>query len=71
MKTVIEEYGNNLIRCFETLKPLIVVLRPQLAEPSIENIVKLVKLFPDRTDINPHALHAELSNFVAHIDKHF
>ena len=65
---LIEEYGNNLIRCFETVKPFIVVLRPPLAEPSIENIVKLVKFFPDNTDINPHVLHAEFSNFVAHID---
>ena len=74
LNMLIEEYGNNLIRCFETLKPLIVVLQPPLAEPSIENIVKLVKFFPDNTDIDPHALHAEFSYFVAHIDllnKHF
>ena len=68
LNMLIEEYGNNLIRCFETLKPLIVVLRLLLAEPSIENIVKLIKFFLDNTDIDPHALHAEFSNFVAHID---
>ena len=56
------EYGNNLIRHFETLKPLIVVLRPSLVEPSLENIVKLVKFFRNITDIDPHA------NFVARID---
>ena len=74
LNMLIEEYGNNLIRCFETPKPLIGVLQPPLAEPSIENIVKLVKFFPDNTDIDPHALHAEFSYFVAHIDllnKHF
>ena len=68
LKNFIEGYGNNLIRCFEILKPVIVVLRPLLAEPSIENILNLVKFFPDSTDINPHALHAEFSYFVAHID---
>ena len=68
LNILIEEYGNNLIRCFETLKPLIVVLRPPLPELSIENIIKLVKFFPDNTDTDPHALHAEFSNFVARID---
>ena len=68
LNMLIEEYGNNLIRCFETLKPFIVVLRPPLAEPSIENIVKLAKFFPDNIDIDPHEFHVEFSNFVAHID---
>ena len=68
LETFIEEYGNNLIRCFEKIKPLIVVLRLPLAEPSIENIVKLVKFFPDRTDIDSHALCAEFFNFIVHID---
>ena len=65
---LIEEFGNNLIRCFETLKRLIVVLRPPFAEPSIENIIKLVKFFTDNTDIDPDALHAKLSNVEAHVD---
>ena len=68
LNMLIEEYGNNLIRCFEELKPFIVVLRPPLAEPSIENIVKLVKFFPDNTDIDPHEFRVEFCNFVAHID---
>ena len=55
LNMLIEELGNNLIRCFETLKRLIVVLRPPFAEPSIENIIKLVKFFTDNTDIDPHA----------------
>ena len=67
LKTLIKECGNNLIRCFETLN-LSLFVQPPLAEPSIENIVKFVKFVPDSTDINPHVLHAEFSNFVAHID---
>ena len=51
LNILIEEYGNNLIRCFETLKPLIVALRPPLPESSIENIIKLVKFFPDSIDL--------------------
>ena len=57
-----------MIQCFETLKLLIVVLRPPLAEPSIANMVKLVKFFPDNTGIDPQVLHDKFSNFVAHID---
>ena len=53
---------------FEKIKPVIVVLRLPLAEPSIENIVKLVKFFPGRTDIDSHALRAEFFNFLVHID---
>ena len=68
LKMLIEEYGNNLIWCFEILKSLIVVLQPPLAEASIENIVKLVKFIPDNTGIDPHALHSEFSNFLVHID---
>ena len=68
LNMLIEEYGNNLNQSFETLKPFAVVTRPPLAEPSIENIVKLVKFFPDNTDFDPHTLHAEFSNFVEHID---
>ena len=68
LNMLIEEYGNDLIRCYETLRPLIVVLRPLPAKPSMENIVKLVTFFPNNTDIDPHALHAKFPNFVAHID---
>ena len=57
--TVIEEYGKNLIRCFETLKLLIFVLRLPLSEPSKDNIVNF--FFLDSTDIDPHALNAEFS----------
>ena len=46
LNMLIEEYGNNLIRFFETLKPLLVVLQPPLAESSIEDIVKLVEFSP-------------------------
>ena len=65
---LIEEYSINFIRCFEKLKPLIVVLRPPLTEPYIENIIELIKVFPDSTDINPLALDADFLNFVEHID---
>lgn len=57
-----------MIRCFEKLKPLAVVILPPFAAPSIKNILKLLKFFPGSTDINPHALHAEFSYFVAHIE---
>ena len=36
LNLLIEEYGNNLVRCFETLKPPIVLLRPQLTEPYLQ-----------------------------------
>lgn len=62
---LIEEYSINFIRCFEKLKPLL--LRPPLTEPYIENIIELIKVFPDSTDINPLALHADFFNFVEHI----
>ena len=59
------EYSKNLIQCFETQKPIIVVLRPPLVEPSKDNIIIS---FLNSNDIDPHALNAEFSNFLAHID---
>ena len=35
---------------------------------STENIVKLVKFFPDSTEIDPHASYGKFSNILAHID---
>ena len=68
LNMLIKEYGNNMIWWFETLKPLIVVFRPPFAEPTIENVVKLVKFSPDNIDIDPHALNADFFNIVAHIN---
>ena len=34
---------------------------------STESTVKLVKFFPDSTDIDPHASHGKFSNILAHI----
>ena len=65
LNMLIEEYDNNLIRCFDTLKNIIENI---IIENIIENIIKVVKFFLDIIDIDPHALHAEFSNFVVHID---
>ena len=65
---IIKEYGENLSSCFNKLKPLIVVLKPPLSEPTIEDIKSVVKFFPRETKINAYILHGELCNFVAHID---
>ena len=62
------QYGENLTRCFETLKPLMVVLKPPLTEPSIDDIIDLVRFFPSNLSIDPHILHAEFSNFVPHVN---
>ena len=42
LNVLIVQYGENLTCCFETLKPLMVVLKPPLTEPSIDNIIDLV-----------------------------
>ena len=68
---IIKEYGENLSSCFNKLKPLIVVLKPPLSEPTIEDIKSVVKFFPRETMINAYILHGELCNFVAHIDSIF
>ena len=68
LNVLIVQYGENLTRCFETLKPLMVVLKPHLTEPSIDDIIDLVRFFPSNLSIDPHILHAEFSNFVSHVN---
>ena len=68
LNVLIVQYGANLTRCFETLKPLMVVLKHPLTEPSIDDIVDLVRFFPSNLSIDPHILHAEFSNFVSHVN---
>ena len=68
LNVLIVQYGENLTRCFETFKPLMVVLKPPLTELSIDDIIYLVKFFPSNLSIDPHILHAEFSNFVSHVN---
>ena len=68
LNVLIVQYGENLTRCFETLKPLMVVLKPPLTEPSIDDIIDLVRFSPSNLTIDPHILHAEFSNFVSHVN---
>ena len=68
LNVLIVQYGENLTRCFETLKPLMVVLKSPLTEPSIDDIIDLVRFFLSNLSIDPHILHAEFSNFVSHVN---
>ena len=63
---LIVEYGDNLARSFETLKPLYAVLKPPLSIPSIAEIEAILKFFPQPNTIDVYPLHAEFINFVAH-----
>ena len=45
-----------------------VVLKPPLTEPSIDDIIDLVRFFPSNLSIDPYILHAEFSNFVSHVN---
>ena len=65
---VITEYGDNLNSCFLKIKPLVVVLKPPLSIPNIEDVKALVRFFPQTIEIDPYVLHAEFSIFVAHVD---
>ena len=58
LNVLIVQYGENLTRCFETLKPLMVVFKPPLTESSIDDIIDLVRLFPSNLSIDPHILHS-------------
>ena len=64
LNVLIVQYGENLTCYFETLKPLVVVLKPPLTEPSIDDIIDLDRFSPSNLSIDPHILHAEFSNFV-------
>ena len=68
LNVLIVQYGENLTRCFETLKPLMVVLKPPLTEPSIDDIIDLVRFFLSNLSIDPHILHVEFSNFVSDVN---
>ena len=65
---VITEYGDNLNSCLEKIKPLVIVLKPPVSIPAIDDIKALVEFFPRTIEIDPYVLHAEFSIFVAHVD---
>ena len=64
LDVLIEEYGKKLKRAFETLKPLMVVLKPPLVQPSFADVEDMVKFFPVNRVIDAHILYAEFCNFV-------
>ena len=66
---VITEYGDNLKSCFEKVKPLVVVLKPLLSIPTIEDVEALVEFFPQSMEVDPYVVHAEFSIFVGHIEE--
>ena len=45
-----------------------VVLKPPLTEPSVDDIIDLVRFFPSNLSIDPHILHVEFSSFVSHVN---
>ena len=63
---LIVEYGDNLARAFETLKPLYVVLKPPLSVPTIAEMEAIIEFFPRPNTMDTYALHTEFSNFVVH-----
>ena len=52
--------GDNLIECFEAVKPLSTVLQPPL-----KDIQEIVSLFPSSMPVDSFVLHAEFGNFVS------
>ena len=66
LDTQIIQLGDNLIQCFEAVKPLATVLQPPLQQPNIEDVQELVRLFPSNMPVDPFVLHAEFDNFVSH-----
>ena len=70
LDTQIIQLGDNLIQCFEAVKPLATVLQPPLKQPNIEDVQELVSLFPSNMPVDPFVLHAEFGNFVSHALTH-
>ena len=73
-KTVLDiqivQLGDNLIQCFEAVKPLATVLQPPLKNPNFQDVQELVSLFPSNMPVDPFVLHAEFDNFVSHALTH-
>ena len=58
---VITEYGDNLNSCFQKIK-LVLVLKPPVSTPIIDDEKELVKFFPKTIEIDPFTLHVEFSS---------
>ena len=73
-KTVLDiqivQLGDNLIQCFEAVKPLATVLQPPLKNLNFKDVQELVSLFPSNMPVDPFVLHAEFDNFVSHALTH-
>ena len=61
----IVQLGDNLIQCYEAVKPLATVLQIPL-----KDVQEIVSLFPSNMPIDPFVLHAEFRNFVSHALTH-
>lgn len=70
LDTQIIQLGDNLIQCFEAVKPLATVLQPPLQQPKFEDVQELVCLFPSNMPVDPFVLHAEFGNFIVHALAH-
>ncbi len=70
LETQIVQLGENLIQCFEAVKPLATVLQPPLKHPDFKDVQELVSLFPSNIPVDPFVLHAEFGNFVSHALTH-
>jgi hypothetical protein len=66
LETQIIQLGDNLIQCFEAVKPLATVLQPPLKHPEFKDVQEFVSLFPSNIPVDPFVLHAEFGNFVSH-----
>ena len=60
------QLGDNLIQCFEAVKPLATVLQTPLKHSDFKDVQELVSLFPSNIPVDPFVLHAEFGNFVSH-----
>ena len=63
----ITRIGDNLTVCLSIVEPNAKVLQLPLQEAKLEDVVKMVKLFPPNLEVNPFAFHAEFCNFVSHV----
>jgi hypothetical protein len=70
LETQIVQLGENLIQCFEAVKPLATVLQPPLKHPDFKDVQELVSLFPSNIPVDPFVLYAEFGNFVSHALTH-
>ena len=72
LETQIIQLGDNLIQCFEAVKPLATVLQPPLKHPDFKDVQEFVSLFPSNIPVDPFVLHAEFGrqNFRMFVEKH-